>query len=282
MQEQKMSFFVFLGALLLSGASGAKTHELTSVELSGSQVRLEIPPCPNTECVLRARVGTGKGVELHRFRPRESEYSVERIESEWLVNAGEAESFTVSVEVERGLMDVPALVVHVVAGFDHLFDRWFLLRTHAGEIKQVWQEAGAMTRDVAFTVVRFEDVTGDGTKEIIRGAVLPRHTASDNAETWTYSVLRWRGGEFRPLSFGDDIPVHVVVTGSFKSPDRAFATRDATECLSRFSVLESSAFPKLAPGLYVVALPTFSARDRDAALKMARSCITDAYVKRGF
>jgi len=243
-------------------------------------VALALGPCTAEACPVRVTDGTTSVTVLDLGAPDalDAPYEVEAFDGGWSLVLSEYDRATLRWRAVDDLGG-PALQVHKVQGMEHLNDEWALVwGTPAGPAR-AWTKSSP-PRDAVETTVWHQSLQG-APAVVVREQLARHYTETETHESVDLAAWRVVPGAVELAEVEGPLPHWLVVAGSFPDPGQALAQREATPCLRPFSLLSTSDYPQLTAGLTVLAAVFPDQPAAEGALAQAKSCRTDAFVKRG-
>lgn len=267
--------------LALSYASDAQRHGpedrvlVDTLRVGAQTAPLVLGPCGAATCALQVE-GSGPGrAEVWRF-DRVASYGVVDMDHGWMVQTGNPEAFSLAWEPFPGVAPAPTAMVHIENSPEHVIDRWALVAL--GDTPTVLWRGGGMHRTIGPADVRpmrLKDATW-----VVETAVVGRETAGQPHDDARIEAYRYEKGHAELVAVPEaELPLFAVVVASFPTPAAADTARGDAKCLRPWWQLDSSLYPKLAPGLTVLAKLTPDRALADRWLTTAKACRSDAYVK---
>jgi hypothetical protein len=200
----------------------------------------------------------------------------------WSIGLGGDASLSPDLSTVRLAPGLDALVIRVVAGFDHLHESFEVWAPWKGKLLRVWAEgpsAAPLETGVHDELRALPGENGDQRLVMIRESP----TLAWNAEQpdgWSMSALRWDAGVGKLVEdakLAARIPVHAAIACTEKTLAAARKRiADSGDCLSAFRAIQTSAFPKLTPGLFACAALDVDERRLAPAFDQAKRCAPGA------
>lgn len=251
--------------------------EFARVELPNATANLVIGPC-SEDCavVLEANRSALPVYTFFHGKPQpNTTYTVSHDPGSIHVQIAEDHQFNMDWAPLPKLLSVPLLHVHVVSGYEHLFDDHQLV-TLDGTPKSIWSGT-RLPRDQGSVAVGLGEIGGQPAW-IERSVV----DIGDGTDQWEVNAVRAStDGKTLVRIPAGQVPVYAVIAATRKAPEEARAARSNAACLREFSVVSTEGLPKLKSGLAIVARLTGDAAEAGRWLTEAKACQPDAYLKRG-
>jgi len=236
---------------------------------------LVIGPCGDDRCALQVQGAGSARAPVWSFD--RGPYQLVDVDHGWMVHTGTPEAFSLAWEPFAGVAPTPTALVHIENSPEHIIDRWFVVTLD--EAPAVLWSGGGMYRTVGPAEVR-PMVVGEQTW-VVQTAVVGRETAGGDHDDAQIEAFRFQAGQAELVAVPDaELPLYAVVVASFPHAEEADPARSEASCLHTWWQLDSTAYPKLAPGLTVLGKVTPDRALAERWLSTAQSCRPDAYLKR--
>jgi len=247
-----------------------------TLEVGGRSAPLVLGPCTEANCELYVEGPAGAKAVVSTFGP--GPFRVVDLDHGWLVSGHTpGDAFSFAWEPLSGLAPEPTVLIHTEHGGEHVIDSWRIVTL--GDVPRVVWSAGGMPRFVGPSEVR--SFVSGGATLVVRSEVVGRSGPDMPHDDARIAVYRHVVGEPELVEVSEaTVPLYATVFASFPTRDEADAAVAGAPCLKHAWFLDSGVYPKLTPGLTVLAKVTPDRALADRWLEAAKRCRADAYVKR--